>query len=113
MRKPEPYRKKPVAVEAMQLIGDPPEIMEVCDWIVDNGYPWLLGNANEPSTLVPEGGTVDDPGIYIEPATGLLVIRTLEGDMRASLKDYIIKGVKGEMYPCKPDIFEATYEKME
>lgn len=38
------------------------------------------------------------------------VIRTLEGDMRADLGDWIIKGVKGELYPCKPDIFAATYE---
>lgn len=38
-------------------------------------------------------------------------IETLEGDMLASKGDYIIKGVKGEFYPCKPDIFEATYEK--
>lgn len=39
-----------------------------------------------------------------------LVIETLEGDMRADIGDYIIKGVKGEYYPCKPDIFEAAYE---
>ena len=38
------------------------------------------------------------------------IIKTLEGDMRADLGDWIIKGVKGEVYPCKPDIFEATYE---
>jgi hypothetical protein len=42
-----------------------------------------------------------------------LVIRTLEGEMRASRGDWIIKGVKGEFYPCKPDIFEATYERVE
>jgi hypothetical protein len=39
-----------------------------------------------------------------------IVIRTLEGDMRADEGDWIIKGVKGEFYPCKPDIFAATYE---
>jgi hypothetical protein len=38
-----------------------------------------------------------------------LLIQTLEGEMRASIGDWIIKGVKGEFYPCKPDIFEATY----
>lgn len=42
-----------------------------------------------------------------------LTIRTLEGDMRADLGDYVIRGVAGEFYPCKPDIFEATYERME
>lgn len=41
-----------------------------------------------------------------------LVIHTLEGDMLADYGDWIIKGVKGEFYPCKPDIFEATYEKV-
>ena len=44
---------------------------------------------------------------------GELVIATLEGAMRASLNDWIIKGVKGEFYPCKPDIFAATYEAVE
>ncbi len=43
---------------------------------------------------------------------GELYIRTLEGEMHATLRDYIIKGVKGEFYPCKPDIFELTYEKI-
>ena len=43
---------------------------------------------------------------------GMLIISTLEGDMVASIKDWIIKGIKGEFYPCKPDIFEATYDKV-
>jgi hypothetical protein len=42
-----------------------------------------------------------------------IVIHTLEGDMKASVGDWIIKGVKGEFYPCKPDIFAATYEAVE
>lgn len=42
-----------------------------------------------------------------------LYIKTLEGDHKATIGDYIIKGIKGEFYPCKPDIFEATYEKIE
>ena len=105
------YRKKPVEIEAMQIAGSAGEQMQVCDWVRDNGYPWLLGNAMYPMTLIPEGGgEPGDPGIYIDPATGELVIRTLEGDMRASYGDYIIRGVQGEFYPCKPDIFEATYE---
>ena len=44
---------------------------------------------------------------------GKLVIATLEGALHASRNDWIIKGVKGEFYPCKPDIFEATYEAVE
>lgn len=42
-----------------------------------------------------------------------VIIKTLEGDMKASVGDYIITGVNGEQYPCKPDIFEKTYEKVE
>lgn len=42
-----------------------------------------------------------------------IYIKTLEGDHKATIGDYIIKGIKGEFYPCKPDIFEATYEKVE
>jgi len=44
---------------------------------------------------------------------GGLVIKTLEGEHIASIRDFIIKGVSGEFYPCKPDIFEATYEKVD
>lgn len=46
------------------------------------------------------------------PFNGDIIIHTLEGDMRASLGDYIIKGIKGELYPCKPDIFLATYDRL-
>ena len=42
-----------------------------------------------------------------------IIINTLEGDMKANIGDYIITGVNGEVYPCKPDIFEKTYEKVE
>lgn len=42
-----------------------------------------------------------------------MIIHTLEGDMKASVGDYIITGLRGEKYPCKPDIFNATYEKVE
>lgn len=42
-----------------------------------------------------------------------IIIHTLEGDMKASIGDYIITGVNGEKYPCKPDIFNKTYEKVE
>ncbi|BAH06747.1 hypothetical protein [Clostridium kluyveri] len=44
---------------------------------------------------------------------GVLYINTLEGRMKASIGDYIIKGINGEFYPCKPNIFEKTYEKVD
>lgn len=46
-------------------------------------------------------------------SNGIMRIRTLEGDVTATIGDYIIKGVKGELYPCKPDIFEETYHRNE
>lgn len=49
----------------------------------------------------------------VEVIDGALIIGTLEGNMRAEIGDWIIEGVKGEVYPCKPDIFEATYEWVE
>ena len=52
-------------------------------------------------------------GVSIDPATGFMPIATLEGVMQAKPGDYIIRGVQGEFYPCKPDIFEATSERVE
>lgn len=76
------YRKKPVVVEAVQWTGE--NHAEMCEFI-------------------------DPEAFEIIPRIGL-VIHTLEGDHHASLGDYIIKGVNGEFYPCKPDIFAKTYE---
>ena len=81
------FRKKPVVIEAMQLIDDLGNHMGIAHWIHENG-----GKVTVPGA---------DPCLYIE---------TLEGRMRADIGDYVIKGVQGEFYPCKPDIFEATYE---
>ncbi len=111
------YRKKPVEIEAMAFGPTPREVHEVTCWMEDNLYPGLIGNALDPNSLrypdqLPEDDSRPDKGWYIDPADGLLVIRTLEGDMRAEIGDYIIRGVQGEIYPCKPDIFAATYEEV-
>ena len=78
------------------------------------GYPWLICDATQPDMLrdldLPDDH-MPSRGIYIDPANGNLIIRTLEGDMRATYGDYIIQGVAGEFYPCKPDIFHKTYEE--
>ncbi len=79
------YRKKPIVIEAVQWTGsNEKECMEFC------------------------------PSIYQETykADGFLTIPTLEGKMACATGDFIIRGVKGEFYPCKPDIFEATYEQI-
>ena len=78
------YRKKPVVVEAKELTYNTNVQKEIANWC--NGKIGL------------DGG---------------IIIQTLEGRMVANTGDYIIKGVNGEFYPCKPDIFEKTYEKVE
>ncbi len=89
------YRKKPVVIEAFHWIEGE---------VANNGLPPWLINA------IFNG----DARVDINGATGLkFKIRTLEGVMEASVGDYIIKGVKGEIYPCKPDIFETTYDPAE
>lgn len=80
------YRKKPVRVWAIQFTGD--NAFEIWEFMGRND---LLDNMELKHT--------DRP-----------VIATMEGNMTCSPGDYVIKGIKGEFYPCKPDIFEATYE---
>lgn len=117
MNEPQKFTKKPVTIEAMHFRTDitAGDAHEVFAWLSDNLYPYLVGNALEPETLryhdqVEGDDSKPDKGCYINPETGLMTIRTLEGDVAVELGDWVIKGVKGEFYPCKPDIFEATYE---
>lgn len=91
------YRKKPVVIEAIQFTGK--------NW---HDLKEFMPNFN--MSEVGDGHT-DNGDIIPQPHYAL--IYTLEGTMKAGKGDYIIKGVKGEFYPCKPDIFEATYEKVE
>ena len=76
------YRKKPVVIEAVQWVGNNLSDIET----------FICRNVKNKETTI--------------------VIRTLEGDMEASIGDYIIKGVNGEFYPCKPDIFDKTYDEV-
>ncbi len=85
------YRKKPVEIEAMQFRRDNwKEIVAFTDAMVD-----CLTIEKSPKGKC------------------TCRISTLEGNMFASEGDYIIKGIQGEFYPCKPDIFEQTYERVE
>jgi hypothetical protein len=81
------FRKKPVVIEAMQFTG-----ANLAECLV-----WALGTSPDSA----EGCQIMNLPLYIP---------TLEGDMRANPGDWIIKGVNGEFYPCKPDIFKKTYE---
>ena len=92
------YRKKPVVIEAFKMTRtrresnvDWPEWLHRA-WNLERGIPGSL-YPTTPST-----------------SCGTLTIATLEGEHLVSWGDWIIQGVKGELYPCKPDIFEATYE---
>lgn len=80
------FRKKPVVINAVQ---------------------WDGNNGVEVATFL-EGASFS-----FSDAGDKVFIETLEGEMTATILDWIIKGVKGEFYPCKPDIFEATYDRVE
>ena len=82
------YRKKPVIITAIQWDGKNKK--EILDFI-------------------------DNTNAYISEANGKadIIVHTLEGDMHASEGDFIIRGIKGEYYPCKPDIFWDTYDAVE
>jgi hypothetical protein len=83
------FRKKPVVIEAVQYEGKGNFHQDTPEW---------LWSGFEKGIIIPTNGT--DP----------LIIKTLEGDHVISPGDFLIKGIQGELYPCKPDIFEATYE---
>ena len=94
------YRKKPVVIEAFQMT-------KARRWSNSEWPDWLHEAWNkEPS----EGALWIDPD---DQTKSNLVCGTLEGAHRISWNDYIIKGVQGEIYPCKPDIFEQTYDMVE
>lgn len=99
------FRKRPVEIEAALIDADNNDsdggggrvfldpnrrsVAEVSGWLMGNGFRDFRVSGDGPFGIT---------------------IRTLEGDMTASPGDWIIRGVQGEFYPCKPDIFEATYE---
>lgn len=86
------FRKKPVVVEAVQFTGRGSE--DECLAFISPEYVASYNMAGNPETTP-------------------IKLHTLEGVMEASPGDWIIKGVQGEFYPCKPDIFEQTYEAVE
>lgn len=88
------YRKKPVVIEAIQITGEFQNFDAICEWA---GVDF----------------SADTDYAVCKKARGDMVakvyIDTLEGQMTAKVGDYLIKGIQGEFYPCKPDIFEKTY----
>lgn len=98
------FRKKPIVIEAVQWKGTPngdnSSVVQVYNFLTGES---IIGSIDAKT----EGDNfrMDYTGHRPE-----LIIKTLEGEMLASRTDWIIKGVNGEFYPCKPDIFEKTYE---
>lgn len=97
---PTRYRKKPVVIEAMQWDGTAAGATPVIDWVLANGP--------RAARFVDYDGHEED-GVWVEEPDHI-AIDTLEGTMRALADDWVIRGVQDEFYPCKPDIFAATYE---
>ena len=97
------YRKKPVVIEAMQLVGTNADTHAVYQWI----------EANTQGSFDPLSEEIPASGVSIDPATGFFLIATLEGVMQAKPGDWIIRGVQGEFYPIKDSIFRETYEPAE
>ena len=100
-------RKLPVEVEAMQFDGSPESGAAIVQWAHNCGcdeaeyHPFLADHYK------------GDPKVYVAHPDPYIRIETLEGVMTASPGDWIIRGIKGEFYPCKPDIFAETYEFMD
>ena len=84
------FRKKPVVIEAFQFRDTSHKNMAMPQWFLD-------------AVEAKQAFDLSDH----------LIIKTLVGDHRANIGDWIIRGVKGEIYPCKPDIFDETYELVE
>lgn len=81
------YCKKPIQIKAAQWDGSLQSAQEIQNWVCDNKASMSYFG-------------------------GILTIMTLEGAMKVSPGDYVIQGVKGEFYPCKPDVFRETYEEV-
>ena len=96
-------RKKPVVVQAFQLDGSYDGALRVIEWMQGRTDAWPVKTGVDDGSVWPEGHALW--GLDIK------TLETGDGNMhRATHGDYVIRGVKGEYYPCKPDIFEATYE---
>jgi len=88
----EKYRKKPIVIEAIRIE----------DAWFDRDHP----NPMHPIST-------ENNEVITDPVPRVVIVKTLEGEMTAHIGDWIIRGVNGEYYPCKNDIFEKTYEKVE
>lgn len=118
MIEPQKFKKRPVVIEAMRLPEPYPEgvdpssdgyqknldAMRVVDWLIGH-----LGEGYDPIQAEIHGDPKD--GWSIDPEDGSVLIATLEGVMKAKPGDWVVRGVVGEFYPVRDDIFRETYEE--
>ena len=88
------YRKKPVEIEALQFDGSIESAVGIVGWIESHGS---------------DVASVDR---YATTGDWAITIKTFEGNMKVSSSDWVIRGIQGEFYPCKPDIFALTYDEV-
>lgn len=91
------YRKKPVVIDAFKWTADEHQTDDPV---------WIVEAIKRGDVLIGAESPPEDPTIVMR-------IKTLEGWMTGQIGDYIIRGIKGEIYPCKPDIFEASYDAVD
>ena len=91
------FRKKPIVIEALEWDGSHHRGM----------FEFLGGSSDQAISGYGNHFYIDHSKVE-----GGLILKTLEGEHKASIGDYVIKGISGEYYPCKPDIFKATYEQV-
>jgi hypothetical protein len=113
MNTPKKYRKKPVEIEAMRWDGTDETSLAIRQWaeaavaVVDTNHIAHLWDYDAGCYIMPNVKTVFAPF-----GKRCQIVLTLEGEMVALPGDWIIRGVQGEFYPCKPDIFKATYQEV-
>lgn len=107
MNEPKQFVSKPVQIEAMQLKGDERDFHDVYLWVQSH-----VGSVKPQMDYV-DGEPVPAKGVSIDPGTGFMEIWTLEGVMQAKPGDWIIRGLIGEFYPCKDEVFKAKYEEID
>jgi hypothetical protein len=100
------FRKKPVVIDAIQWTGT--NMQDMLKWFAEVLQKPITTVAQENVTF--EAGSCQVTFDMTQKPTIKLLIKTLEGTHEASHGDFVIRGVKGELYPCKPDIFEQTYD---
>lgn len=97
---------RPVVIEAFRWAGGPEKATPIINWVLENGGTARWDEEHR-EPLAADNGEVTAWGPMIPES---MYIETLEGTMRADIGDWIIRGTRGEFYPCKPDVFAVKYE---